>query len=69
MAYGAPLLLDNNKRLSRFHPALRVLPIALVLNGLCHNCNLAESGKDFDNFELLGWINVLPPKPRVYDGG
>ena len=52
MAYRAPLLLDHNKIFS-LHRGLRVLPIARILNGLSHNCNLAESGKDFDNFKLL----------------
>ena len=68
MAYRAPLLLDHNKIVS-LHRGLRVLPIALVLNGPSHNCNLAEGGKDFDNFKLLSWISVLPVELRVYDGG
>ena len=52
MAYKAPLLLDDNMIVSR-HRGLRVLPTSFVLNGLSHNCNLAEGGKDFDNFKLL----------------
>ena len=68
MAYRTPLLLDDNKIVS-LHRGVRVLPIARVLNGLSHNCNLAEGSKDFDNFKLLGWINVLPEELRVYDGG
>ena len=68
MAYRAPLLQDDNKIVS-LHRGLRVLSIALVLNGMSHNCNLAEGGKDFDNFKLPGWIRVLPKELRVYDGG
>ena len=68
MAYRAPLLLDHNKIFS-LHRGLGVLPTALVLNGPRHNCNLAEGGKDFDNFKLPGWIRVLPKELRVYDGG
>ena len=68
MAYRAPLVQDDNKIVS-LHRGLRVLPIARVLNGLSHNCNLAEGGKDFDNFKLLSWISVLPAELRVYDGG
>ena len=67
MAYRAPLLRDDNKIVSRYR-GLRVLSIALVLNGMSHNCNLAEGGKDFDNFKLLSWISVLPVELRVYDG-
>ena len=52
MAYRAPLVQDDNK-IGSLHRGLRVLPIALVLNGLSQNCNLAEGGKDFDNFKLL----------------
>ena len=52
MVCRAPLLLDDNKIVS-LHRGLRVLPIARVLNGLSHNCNLVEGGKDFDNFKLL----------------
>ena len=68
MAYRTPLLLDDNKIVS-LHRGLRVLPIARVLNGLSHNCNLVEGGKDFDNFKLLGWISVLLAELRVYHGG
>ena len=68
MAYRAPWLLDDNKIVS-LHRGLRVLPIARVLNGLSHNCNLAEGGKDFDNFKLLSYISLLPAELRVYDGG
>ena len=68
MVYRALLLLDDNKIVS-LHRVLRVLPIALVLNGLSHNCNLVEGGKDFDNFKLLGWLSVLPAELRVYDRG
>ena len=68
MAYRASLLLDDNKIVS-VHWGSRVLPTALVLNSLSHNCNLAEGGKDFDNFKLLSWISVLPAELRVYDGG
>ena len=46
MAYKAPLLLDDNMIVSR-HRGLRVLPTSFVLNGLSHNCNLVEGGKDF----------------------
>ena len=67
MAYRTLLLLDDNKIVS-LHRGLRVLSIALVLNGMSHNCNLAEGGKDFDNFKLLSWISVLPVELRVYDG-
>ena len=52
MAHRTLLLLDDNKIVS-LHRGLRVLPIVRVLNGLSHNCNLAEGGKDFDNFKLL----------------
>ena len=68
MAYRAPLLLDDNKIVS-LHRGLRVLPIALVLNDMSHNCNLAEGGKYFDNHKLRVWISVLPGELRVYDGG
>ena len=68
MGYRAPLLLDDNRIVS-LHRWLRVLPIALVLNGLSQNCNLAEGGKDFDKLKLPGWISVSPAELRVYDGG
>ena len=51
MAYSASLLLDDNMIVSR--RVVRVLPTIFVLDGLSHNCNLAEGGKDFDNFKLL----------------
>ena len=68
MAYRTLLLLDDNKIVS-LHRGLRVLPIACVLNGLSHNCNLAEGGKDFDKFKLLRWISVLQVELRVFNGG
>ena len=68
MAYRAPLLRDDNKIVSR-HQGLCVPLISFVLNGLSHNYNLAEGGKDFENFKLLGWISVLLAELRGYDSG
>ena len=68
MAHRTLLLLDDNKIVS-LHRGLRVLPIARVLNGLSHNCNLAEGGKDFDNFKLLSWISMPQAELRAYERG
>ena len=67
MAYRAPLLLDDNMIVSR--RGVRVLPTTFVLDGLSHNCNLAEGGKDFDDLKILGRIRTLTADLGVYGGG
>ena len=49
MAYRAPLLLDDNMIVSR--RGVRVLPPTFVLDGLSHNCNLGEGGRDSGEFQ------------------
>ncbi len=68
MAYRAPLLLDDNMIISR-HRGVRVLPTSFVLNGLSHNCNLVECGKDFADLKILGGIRALTTELGVCGGG
>ena len=68
MVYRAPLLLDDNMIVSR-HWGVRVLPTTFVLDGLSHNCNLVEGGKDFGDLKILGRIRVLTAELGVYGGG
>ena len=68
MVYRTPLLLDDNKIVS-LHQGLRVLPIARVLNGLSHNCNLVAGGKDFSDLKILGRIRTLTAELGVYGRG
>ena len=67
MAYRALLLLDDNLIVSR--RGVRVLPTTFVLDGLSHNCNLVEGGKDFGDLKILGRIRVLTAELGVYGGG
>ena len=67
MAYRAPLLLDDNMIVSR--RGVCVLPTTFVLDGLSHNCNLVEGGKDFGDLKILGRIRVLTAELEVYGGG
>ena len=67
MVYRAPLLLDDNMIVSR--RGVCVLPTTFVLDGLSHNCNLVEGGKDFGDFKILGRIRVLTAELGVYGGG
>jgi hypothetical protein len=67
MAYRAPLLLDDNMIVSRRGGC--VLPTTFVLDGLSHNCNLVEGGKDFGDLKILGRIRVLTAELGVYGGG
>ena len=67
MAYRALLLLDDNMIVSR--RGVRVLPTTFVLDGLNHNCNLVEGGKDFGDLKILGRIRVLTAELGVYGGG
>ena len=46
-----------------------VLPTTIVLDGLSHNCNLVEGGKDFGDLKILGRIRVLTAELGVYGGG
>ena len=68
MAYSAPLLLDDDMIVLR-HWGVRVLPTTFVLDGLSHNCNLVEGGKDFGDLKILGRIRVLTAELGVYGGG
>ncbi len=67
MVYRAPLLLDDNMIVSR--RGVCVLPTTFVLDGLSHNCNLVEGGKDFGDLKILGRIRVLTVELGVYGGG
>jgi hypothetical protein len=67
MVYRAPLLLDDNMIVSR--RGVCVLPTTFVLDGLSHNCNLVEGGKDFGDLKILGRIRVLTAELGVYGGG
>ena len=67
MVYRAPLLLDDNMIVSR--RGVWVLPTTFVLDGLSHNCNLVEGGKDFGDLKILGRIRVLTAELGVYGGG
>jgi hypothetical protein len=67
MVYRAPLLLDDNMIVSRW--GVCVLPTTFVLDGLSHNCNLVEGGKDFGDLKILGRIRVLTAELGVYGGG
>ena len=67
MVYRAPLLLDDNMIVSR--RGVRVLLTTFVLDGLSHNCNLVEGGKDFGDLKILGRIRVLTAELGVYGGG
>ena len=67
MVYRAPLLLDDNMIVSR--RGVCVLPPTFVLDGLSHNCNLVEGGKDFGDLKILGRIRVLTAELGVYGGG
>jgi len=40
-----------------------------VLDGLSHNCNLVEGGKDFGDLKILGRIRTLTAELGVYGGG
>ena len=67
MAYRAPLLLDDNMIVSR--RGVCVLSTTFGLDGLSHNCNLVEGGKDFGDLKILGRIRVLTAELGVYGGG
>ena len=67
MVYRAPLLLNDNMIVSR--RGVCVLPTTFVLDGLSHNCNLVEGGKDFGDLKILGRIRVLTAKLGIYGGG
>ena len=68
MAYRAPLLLDDNMIVLR-HWGVRVLPTTFVLDGLSHNRNLVEGGKDFGDLKILGRIRTLTAELGVCGGG
>ena len=61
------MLLDDNMIVSR--RGVCVLATTFVLDGLSHNCNLVEGGKDFGDLKILGRIRVLTAELGVYGGG